>query len=67
MICVYGTRFYKMFNPLLDSFRDEQGSARNDEFAKKVIRTMGLSDEVSSVPHGSGGLSEVAYRLACDL
>lgn len=56
--------FHEMFNPLLESFRNLQGSARNDELVKEVVRTMGLSDEVASVPHGSGGLSEVAYRLA---
>jgi len=57
-------KFYEMFNPLLDSFRNLQGSARNDELVREVIRTMGLGDEATSVPHGSGGLSEVAYRLA---
>lgn len=55
-------KFYEMFNPLLDSFRNLQGSARNDELVREVIRTMGLGDEATSVPHGSGGLSEVAYR-----
>lgn len=56
--------FHEMFNPLLQSFRNLQGSGRNDELVKEVVKTMSLSDEVASIPHGTGGLSEVAYRLA---
>lgn len=56
-------KFHQMFNPLLEAFRNLDGSGRNDELAQEVVRIMGLGDDVAAIPHGKGGQSEVAYRL----
>lgn len=56
--------FQEMFNPLLKALKHLGGSGRNNELLQEVIKIMNLSDEVVSIPHKDGGLSEVAYRLA---
>ena len=56
--------YHELFNPLLEAFRNLNGSGRNDELVQEVVRIMELSDDVAAVPHGKGGLTEVAYRLA---
>jgi hypothetical protein len=43
-----------MFNPLLEAFRNLDGSGRNDELAQEVVRIMGLGDDVAAIPHGKG-------------
>lgn len=57
-------QYHELFNPLLQALRNLGGSARNDELVQEVVKIMNLSDSVAGLPHGTGGLTEVAYRLA---
>ena len=58
-------QYNALINPALQAIIQLGGSGTNDEIYDKVIDILGLSDEVSNIPHlGSVNQSELSYRLA---
>ena len=52
-----------LFNPVLTAIHSLGGSASNAEIADRVIEDMNLTSDVTDVPHGTGRVSELEYRL----
>ena len=57
-------QYHKLFNPLLQGMRNLGGSGRNEELVKEIVRIMNIPDHIAGIPHGTGGQTELAYRLA---
>ena len=52
-----------LFNPVLKAIHGLGGSASNTEIVDRVIEDMRLSDTVIEVPHKSGRMSRLEYRI----
>jgi restriction system protein len=57
-------RYEEFFNPLLMAMHQLGGSASLVELDDATLSVMGLQPEVTEVPHGDTGGTEVQYRLA---
>lgn len=53
-----------LFWPVIQAFRELDGSADRDQLVEKVSYLMGLPDDVVAVPHKDGPQSELAYRIS---
>ena len=51
-------------NPTLQALRNLGGSASIDELVRGILAILSLSPEVTEIPHGSGGRTELEYRAA---
>jgi restriction system protein len=56
--------FDKLLNPTLRALHRLGGSASIHELVDAMIADLRLPDEITSVPHGRGGATEVEYRSA---
>ena len=54
----------ELFNPVLNAIHELGESASNGEILSQVIKGLDLPNEVTAVPHGTDGRSELEYRLA---
>ena len=53
----------ELFNPVLRAIHGLGGSASNAEIVDRVIEDMRLPDNVTELPHKSGRMSHLEYRL----
>jgi len=53
-----------LFWPVVNAFRQLDGSADNEQLVEKVIEILGLPDTLTAIPHKSGPQSEIGYRIA---
>lgn len=53
-----------LFWPVVRALRQLDGSADNDHLVEKVSELLSLPDELTAIPHKSGPLSEIGYRIA---
>ena len=53
-----------LFWPVVNSFRQLDGSADNEQLVEKVIEILSLPDNLTAIPHKSGPQSEIGYRIA---
>ena len=57
-------KYSELFNPVLSALHELGGSASIEELTEQVIQDMRLPQEVVELPHGTGGRSQLEYRLA---
>lgn len=50
--------------PVLEALAQLGGSATIDELNERVIQNLSLPEQILSIPHGDGSVTEVEYRLA---
>jgi restriction system protein len=50
--------------PTVVAMRELGGSGSIDEIVETVVRHQGFTEQLQSVPHGDGSMSEIEYRLA---
>ena len=53
-----------LFWPVVNAFRQLDGSADNEQLVEKVIEILSLPDNLTAIPHKSGPQSEIGYRIA---
>ncbi len=51
-------------NPTLQALRNLGGSASIDELVRGILAILSLPADVTEIPHGSGGRTELEYRAA---
>jgi restriction system protein len=54
----------RLFFPTVQALQALGGSGTTEEILQKVVEIMKLPEEVTAVPHGDTGRSELEYRLA---
>ena len=57
-------QFDELMNPTLQALTQLGGSASIDELAPEIVRLLGLPQEITEIPHGSSGRTELEYRSA---
>jgi restriction system protein len=57
-------QFDELMNPTLQALKRLGGSASIDELVPEIVRLLGLPQEVTDVPHGNSGRTELEYRAA---
>ena len=57
-------QFDELMNPTLQALKQLGGSASIDELVPEIVRLVGLPQEITEIPHGSSGRSELDYRSA---
>ena len=55
-------QFDELMNPTLQALKQLGGSASIDELVPEIVRLVGLPQEITEIPHGSSGRSELEYR-----
>lgn len=55
---------FELFAPLLEALKEQGGSGTNDEIEDAVVKKLGLSEELASLPHKGDSRTEIGYRLA---
>src|SRR5713226_920714 len=56
--------FEDLMNPTLQALRNLGGSASIDELVRGILAILSLPADVTEIPHGSGGRTELEYRAA---
>ena len=57
-------KFDELMSPTVQALKNLGGSASIDELVPEIARLLGLSQEVTEVPHGTTGRTELEYRAA---
>ena len=57
-------RFDELMGPTVQALKNLGGSASIGELVLEIVRLLGLSREVTEVPHGTTGRTELEYRAA---
>ena len=57
-------QFDALMAPSVQALKSLGGSASIDELVPEIVRLLGLSQEVTEVPHGATGRTELEYRAA---
>ncbi len=59
-------KYHELMNPLLQALHDLGGSGSIEEISKQVSKSLGLPDEVLSIPHNPerSSQTEIEYNLA---
>jgi restriction system protein len=57
-------RYESLFSPTVEALQILGGSGTTDEIYDKVVEILGLPEDVTAVPHGDTGRTEVEYQLA---
>ena len=57
-------QFDELMNPTLQALKQLGGSASIDELVPEIIPLLGLPQEITEIPHGSGSCTELEYRSA---
>lgn len=57
-------KYHEFHWPVVRALKEMGGSASIAELYERVAADMGLPEEILSIPHGDGTMSEVEYRLA---
>ena len=57
-------QFDELMNPTLQALKQLGGSASIDELVPEIVRLLGLPQEITEIPHGSSGRTEIEYRSA---
>ena len=57
-------QFDELMNPTLQALKQLGGSASIDELVPEIVRLLDLPQEITEIPHGSSGRTELEYRSA---
>ena len=57
-------KFDELMNPTLQALKQLGGSASIDELVPEIIHLLDLPQEITEIPHGSSGRTELEYRSA---
>ena len=55
---------HELMNPTLQALKQLGGSASIDELVPEIVRLLGLPQEITEIPHGSGSKTELEYQSA---
>lgn len=57
-------KFDELIDPTLQALKRLGGSGSIDEIVLEIVKVLGLSQEVTEIPHGTSGRTELEYRSA---
>jgi restriction system protein len=57
-------QFDELMNPTVQALKRLGGSASIDELVPEIVRLLALPQEITDIPHGSSGRTELEYRSA---
>src|SRR5579864_7371629 len=57
-------KFDELIDPTLQALKKLGGSGSIDEIVLEIVKLLGLPQELTEIPHGSSGRTELEYRSA---